>query len=187
MLDTFGPRPPETVRLKIAVLLLNQVSLMTLLSMFFFVCFFCFCEGDGWPGSGRQCDQGVAMPGSRLCQTEGGQGRCPMPATETEEAIWAWVGPLCQKNVTLIAITKMFHWLYLRAHKEKYTFCQTCYLISNTRDAPTSTPFLPAVCPTEFTQVHPSGSRRVEPVGESGCGSGFALQDQRYQRKGGDN
>lgn len=33
----------------------------------------------------------------------------------------------------------------------------------------------------------PSGSRRVEPVGESGCGSSFALQDQRYQRQGGDN
>lgn len=33
----------------------------------------------------------------------------------------------------------------------------------------------------------PSGSHRVEPVGGSGCGSSFALQDQRYQRKGGDN
>lgn len=41
------------------------------------------------------------------------------------------------------------------AHKEKYTFCRPCRLSSNTCDPLTSTPFLPAVCLAEFTQVHP--------------------------------
>lgn len=57
-----------------------------------------------------------------------------------------------KKKITFIALTMS---LYLRAHKEKYTFCRTCRLISNTCDHLTSTPFLAAVCLTEFTQVHP--------------------------------
>lgn len=50
------------------------------------------------------------------------------------------------------------HWkcssVYLLALQAKYIFCRTCF-ISNTCDCLMSTPFLPAICSAEVTQVHP--------------------------------
>lgn len=57
-----------------------------------------------------------------------------------------------KKRISFIAFTMS---LYLSTRKRKYTLCRACRHVSNTCDHLTSTPFLPAVCSTKFTQVHP--------------------------------